>query len=222
MAFPDAEARALLAACHRRCCICHRFCGFKMELDHMVPRYEGGPDSIDNAIPVCFECHAEIHAYNDSHPRGRKYRPEELRLHKEQWLEVCRQGGVFLASIPPRTDVGPIQALVDELEFNQAIAARAEEVAHLQTSAHFALTQFERCISEGVLSLLQPDLKEHLINACAAMKRANNQIDIIGPARSGDAQAHAVNRTRDRLKETQPLIRDALAQLRQVLAPEGD
>jgi hypothetical protein len=193
-----------------------------MELDHMVPRADGGPDNIDNAIPVCFECHAEIHAYNDRHPRGRKYRPEELRLHKEQWLEACRRGGAFLASIPARTDVGPIQALLDELEFNQAIAARADDVPRLLTSAHFALTQFERCISEGVLSLLEPDLKERLINAYAAMRRANSQIDAIAPARSGEAQALAVNRTRDRLNETLPLIQEALARLRQVLAPEGD
>jgi hypothetical protein len=54
------------------------------------------------------------------------------------------------------------------------------------------------------------------------VKRANNQIDVIAPARSGDAQAVAVNRTRDRLRETQPLIRDALAQLRKALAPEAD
>jgi hypothetical protein len=222
VAFPEAEVRALLAACHRRCCICHRFCGFKMELDHMIPRYEGGPDTIDNAIPVCFECHAEIHAYNDQHPRGRKCRPEELRLHKQQWLDMCKQGGVFLASIPPRTDVGPIQALIDELEFNQATAACAAEVPHLLTSAHFALTQFDRCISEAVLSLLELDLKERLINAYAAMRRANNQIDAIAPARSGEAQALAVNRTRDRLNETSPLIQEALARLRQVLAPEGD
>ena len=188
----------------------------------MISRYEGGPDTIDNAIPVCFECHAEIHAYNDQHPRGRKYRPEELRLHKQQWLDMCKQGGVFLASIPSRTDVGPIQALIDELEFNQAIAARAPEVPHLLTSAHFALTQFDRCISEGVLSLLELDLKERLINAYAAMRRANNQIDAIAPARSGEAQALAVNRTRDRLNETLPLIQEALARLRQVLAPEGD
>jgi hypothetical protein len=129
---------------------------------------------------------------------------------------------VFLASIPPRTDVGPIQALIDELEFNQAIAARAAEVPHLRTSAHFALTQFDRCISEGVLSLLELDLKERLINAYAAMRRANNQIDAIAPARSGEAQALAVNRTRDRLNETLPLIQEALARLRQVLAREGD
>lgn len=89
--FPAEEAQVLLAAVHRRCCICHRFCGPKMELDHIVPGEEGGPDTIDNAIPVCFDCHAEIHSYNDKHPRGRKFRPEELRQHKEQWLQICHE-----------------------------------------------------------------------------------------------------------------------------------
>ena|SRR2546425_9170817 len=96
MAFPEKDATALLAACHRRCCICHRYCGVKMELDHIIPKAEGGPDTIENAIPVCFECHAEIHAYNDQHPRGRKFRPEELQLHKQQWVESAERQPTFL------------------------------------------------------------------------------------------------------------------------------
>src|SRR5713226_4317650 len=157
--FPREQVNELLKACHRRCCICHRFCGVKMETDHIIPAAEGGPDTIDNAIPVCFECHAEIHAYNDKHPRGRKYRPEELKKHKEQWLDICKSSAHFLASIPPRTDVGPIQALIDELEFNESVAGGAEEVPHVKASAHFGVAQFERCVSEGILSLLEPDLK---------------------------------------------------------------
>ncbi len=90
MPFPADAVSKLLADCHRRCCICHRFCGVKMETDHIVPRADNGPDDIDNAIAVCFECHAEIHLYNDRHPRGREFRPEELRRHRDQWLEVCR------------------------------------------------------------------------------------------------------------------------------------
>ena len=31
-----------------------------METDHIVQAADGGLDTIDNAIPVCFECHAEI------------------------------------------------------------------------------------------------------------------------------------------------------------------
>jgi 5-methylcytosine-specific restriction endonuclease McrA len=31
-----------------------------METDHIIPKEDGGSDDIDNAIPVCLECHAEI------------------------------------------------------------------------------------------------------------------------------------------------------------------
>ncbi len=96
MGFQREEVSQLLAACHRRCCVCHRYCGVKMETDHIVPASEGGSNTIDNAIPVCFECHAEIHSYNDKHPRGRKFLANELRVHKEQWLEILRNetGGI--------------------------------------------------------------------------------------------------------------------------------
>jgi hypothetical protein len=83
MAFSRDEVSVLLAQCHRRCCVCHRFCGVKIETDHIVPAEDDGGDGIENAIPVCFECHPEIHSYNDKHPRGRKFLPEELQLHKK-------------------------------------------------------------------------------------------------------------------------------------------
>ncbi len=116
MAFSRKDAANLLVQCHRRCCVCHRFCGSKIELDHITTAAEGGDDSIDNAIPVCFECHAEIHSYNDKHPRGRKFQPDELRGHKEQWLEICKKRPEVIVSASWQIDVGPIQALVDELD----------------------------------------------------------------------------------------------------------
>jgi hypothetical protein len=92
MGFNRSEVDELLVACHRRCCLCHRFCGVKMELHHIEQRADGvQDDSIDNAIPLCFECHAEVQMYNDSHPRGRKFRPDELRAHKRQWLQLCKE-----------------------------------------------------------------------------------------------------------------------------------
>lgn len=191
-----------------------------MELDHMIPKADDGPDTIDNAIPVCFECHAEIHAYNDRHPRGRKLKPEELRLHKEQWLDLCRTSAQFLASIPPRTDVGPIQALIDELEFNRAVAALADDVPRLTTGAKFSTAQFQRAISEGILSLLEPGLKQLLLEAYSVMDRANVQLDAIAPARSGDPHTHAMNHARDRLKEADPRISAALDCLSAVLRGE--
>jgi 5-methylcytosine-specific restriction endonuclease McrA len=59
MPFKKAEVANLLAKCRRRCCVCYRFCGIKIETDHMIPEGEGGSNDIDNAIPLCFECHAE-------------------------------------------------------------------------------------------------------------------------------------------------------------------
>lgn len=220
MPFPEREAMQLMARCHRRCCICHRFCGFKMELDHITPKAEGGSDAIDNAIPVCFECHAEIHAYNDRHPRGRKYRPDELRVQKDQWLRLCESSAQFLASVPPHTDVRPIQALIDELEFNRAVAASAPEVTSLYCSAHFSVARFSRSMAEGVLSLLEPSLKRDIIAAYAVIERANTAVDAIAHARAagGEALAVTVNDARSRIADAQPLIERALGHLEKLLA----
>jgi len=125
MAFKQSEVNELLTRCHRRCCICHRFCGVKMETDHLIPQAEDGPDDIGNCLPVCFECHAEIHSYNDQHPRGRKFRPEELRAHKEQWLEICRTRPEVFTEPSRQADVGPLQALIDELEFNAEVSKKS-------------------------------------------------------------------------------------------------
>src|SRR5262245_2169320 len=124
MAFKRDEVADLLAKCHRRCCICHRYCGIKIETDHIVPQADGGDDGIENAIPVCFDCHAEIHSYNVDHPRGRKFTPRELKGHKEQWLKLCQDAPdkVLLTPRVSDTEVGPLQALVDEIDYNLEVA----------------------------------------------------------------------------------------------------
>ncbi len=73
MAFQRNVVEELLVSCHRYCCVCHKFCGSKIEIHHIVPRSEGGEDTFENAIALCFDCHAEIGAYNPKHPKGRKF-----------------------------------------------------------------------------------------------------------------------------------------------------
>jgi hypothetical protein len=141
-----------------------------MELHHIEPSANGGGDAIDNAIPVCFECHAEIQLYNDAHPRGRKFHPEELRAHKEQWLLVCKESAGTLLFPQRSFDVGPIQALIDELEFNSEIARRTDEST---IGALFLVAQFERSIQEGVLSLLPDAVRNPICTSYATLMRAN-------------------------------------------------
>jgi HNH endonuclease len=74
-----------LVACGRRCCLCHKFCGLKIELHHIDQKAEGGLDTYDNCIPLCLDCHADMRSYDHKHPKGTKYTPSELRRHRDGW-----------------------------------------------------------------------------------------------------------------------------------------
>ncbi|MGA9151343.1 MAG: HNH endonuclease [Candidatus Nitrosopolaris sp.] len=167
MPFKQEEVDDLLVSCHRRCCICHRFCCIKIETDHMLSKSENGPDSIDNAIPVCFECHAEIHLYNNKHPRGRKYHAEELKKHKKQWLEICKASPHSLIDHPNPADGGPLTSLITELEFNHVVAGLK--------GCLFETYQFQHAVSEGILSLLDEELRDAILLTYAQIKLANQK-----------------------------------------------
>jgi hypothetical protein len=172
--FKRGDADKLMVACHRRCCICHRFCGVKMEIDHIVQRSEDGPSVIENGIAVCFECHAEIHSYNDDHPRGRKFHSEELRQHKEQWLKICASQPTVFAAVQPReAGVGPLQSLVDELEFNIEVS---KHTARDVQGCLFMDEQFKRAIQQGAIAILEENLKQVLIEAYRIIGRANQHV----------------------------------------------
>jgi hypothetical protein len=79
----DVVERVLLW-CGRHCCVCGRQCGVGIEIAHIDAN--GGND-IDNAIPLCFDCHSEIGHYNKQHPRGRSFSPNELRNRRDQVYE---------------------------------------------------------------------------------------------------------------------------------------
>ncbi len=84
MGFSTSVADDVFVRCRRHCCICDVFAGQKMELHHIKQVADGGTDSIDNCIPLCLNCHAEVKAYNPKHPKGRKYTENELREHRDK------------------------------------------------------------------------------------------------------------------------------------------
>jgi hypothetical protein len=190
-----------------------------METDHIIQEADGGPDKIDNAIAVCFECHAEIHCYNDNHPRGRKFRPEELRMHRERWLQICRDSPSILLEASRALDVGPLQAVVDELEYNAVVSKYA---ACEGRGALFREEQFERAIHEGVLAMLEPGLKESLCEAYRAMNLANECMHAERNMNSRDRGDGDKITAADRaLKEAGPRIQAASQQLLRFLGSEG-
>ena len=90
--------RQALEACARRCCLCHRFKGTKLEVHHIVPIREGGSNRAANAIALCFDCHSDVGHYNSSHPKGSRYSPEELRNHRDRWYEQVEAGCIKAAN----------------------------------------------------------------------------------------------------------------------------
>lgn len=85
MTFPPKVKEDALVACGRHCCLCHRFRGIKMEVHHIKAKSEGGKDTIENAIALCLDCHADMTSYDPMHPKGSRYTRKELVRHRDAW-----------------------------------------------------------------------------------------------------------------------------------------
>ena len=88
---PEVRMRALVAAA-RHCCVCRRYKGVNVEVHHIVPESDGGTNAFENAIALCFDCHADAGHYNQFHPRGTKFSPDELSRHRDAWYEIVQSG----------------------------------------------------------------------------------------------------------------------------------
>lgn len=96
MSFPNNVREDALVASGRHCCLCHKFCGTKIEVHHIRLESEGGTSTFENAIPLCFDCHADMTSYDSEHPKGAKYSKNELKRHRDNWYKKV-QGGLGLA-----------------------------------------------------------------------------------------------------------------------------
>ncbi len=85
MSFATSIREEALILSGRHCCLCHKFCGTKIELHHIVHHSEDGDDSLSNCIPLCFDCHADMRSYDHKHPKGTKYTISELFKHRDNW-----------------------------------------------------------------------------------------------------------------------------------------
>lgn len=217
--FKTEDAERLLIACHRCCCICHRFCGVKMELDHIVQQAEDGPDTPENAIPVCLECHAEIHSYNPNHPRGRKFQPSELRGHRDQWLAVCREHPeIFRHSSRARAEVGPLQSLIDELEFNEAVTAVPSGEGQF---CPFKERQFLEAIRTGSIATLRDELKQSINGAYVQIGQANQLVSTLANTQNPSMQGNLYQLIMTKNRESRQAIQKAKQELLKFLSSES-
>lgn len=94
MGFPrDVRDQALVLAA-RHCCVCHRYKGVCIEVHHIEQESKGGANDLENAVALCFDCHAAAGHYNPSHPRGTRYSPTEIRKARDLWHGIVASGKV--------------------------------------------------------------------------------------------------------------------------------
>jgi len=223
MTFDKDDASNLLAKCHRRCCVCHRFCGIKMELHHIEYKSDNGSDEIKNAIPLCFECHAEVNHYNDAHPRGRKFTKEELLAHKKQWLDICSKYPAALIAAPRDADVGPLEGMLLELEHNEALVNQITDGTPWQDKIGFVLhdNEYKRSIAQGSLLLLPNDLRKIISKAYAEVGRINTFVTLYTNTRpEGNAFNEATDRLLGAYRKSKETISSALSELNIFLLQE--
>ena len=82
----------------RICSLCFKQCGAKIEAAHIVAEADGGSNDDENGIPLCFDCHQEVGAYNPRHPKGNKFTEAELKARRDQ-LYALVEGGTLQAMI---------------------------------------------------------------------------------------------------------------------------
>lgn len=94
MGFSTKDRDEAMVRSARRCCVCRRYNGVGVEVHHIVQPKDGGPDTLDNAIVLCFDCHMAAGHYNADHPRGTKFKPSELRRLRDDWIQRVRDSGI--------------------------------------------------------------------------------------------------------------------------------
>lgn len=85
MSFNNVQKEKLLADTGRLCCICKE--RHQVQLHHIISLTDGGSDDIENAIPLCPNCHDEVHTGYHPGRVTQKYSPNELRLHRQNTIE---------------------------------------------------------------------------------------------------------------------------------------
>lgn len=162
MSFPPKVKEDVMVACSRHCSLCHKFCGIKIEIHHIRPRASGGPDTFENAIPLCFDCHADMRTYDALHPKGTKYSENELVRLRDIWYKkVESSGGVYSVSTA-ETDKGVYLALLNTLPWNGSMSF----ISGTHFSAHpfpvdnlNQLTAFEYLCERPGFEFLDADLE---------------------------------------------------------------
>lgn len=80
MPFPESLKRKIRERALYHCCLCQKK-SVSLEIHHIIPEAEGGPDTEDNAAPLCPCCHGDF--------GGNPEKRLRIREMRDRWYDVC-------------------------------------------------------------------------------------------------------------------------------------
>lgn len=118
---PKAVRDKVLVDAMHRCCLCPEHHDI-IDLHHLEQISEGGPNTEDNLMAICPTCHAKIHRIRN------RYTPDQLRMYKERWVQLCAQGlpldvriaQAFNTTKPPQPTQIPTEELAPRGSYTSA------------------------------------------------------------------------------------------------------
>ena len=168
MPFSPEVKEDVLVACGRHCCLCHKYCGIKIEIHHIHTKGDGGVDEYENAIPLCFDCHADMTSYDHKHPKGTKFTQPELKRHRDGWYKkIAGSTGIAPQEEIIEADKKVLGNLLDVLPWNKTIqfirennfAGFSFELSRLDDFGKF----LDQCSNPG-FEFIDPDLEGLRLN----------------------------------------------------------
>jgi hypothetical protein len=120
MAFPEKLKLQAKQRANFSCVICHQ--PF-VDVHHIVPQSDGGPDSIENAAPLCGSCH-DLFGGN---PDKRK----QIREMRDFWWEVCQKKNTNPDLVALNQKLDSIQSDVQNSHAAQSKALESIKEAYL-------------------------------------------------------------------------------------------
>ena len=139
----------------------------KVEVHHIEPEHISHDSTLENAIPLCFDCHADAGHYNPGHPRGSKLTYEELRRHRDRLWTLVEQGKVLPEGSPDTRYLELLGRAFDRPAFSTPFRQEGR------------MEDFERAIDDTILAL----------NTGVFRTRDGHVIDDVGFGKSSIPQA---------------------------------
>lgn len=218
MAFTNSLRAAVRKRAHFRCCLCH---ALGVDIHHIVPSANGGPDTEENAAPLCQSCHSTY----GGNPEKRSF----IREARSCWFEICerryasdadamRAIAARLDDLPSKADLAEIRSVLSSLK-DAVPQARAEPAKDSDESDEAALSRRRLALAEMAADLIPSiarDTRERLRNATPAeyahaLGRAEAALEIVGlvlPALFEFAVRYPDDQPSDSLRRLADLVED--------------